>query len=123
LSAFSLPPQPPLRPRRRSNSASFTEWHIDLRLLRAFLAVAEEGQIGRAAHRLSMAASPLSRQIARLEDTIGVRLFERYGGGVRMTGPGKVLFREAQELLYYSRAVAERTRAADGSGRANDVRL
>jgi LysR family nitrogen assimilation transcriptional regulator len=61
-----------------------------------------------------MAASPLSRQIARLEDTIGVRLFERHGGGVRMTGSGEVLFCEAQQLLHYSRAVADRTRAADG---------
>lgn len=85
---------------------------IDLRLLQAFIAVAEEGTIGGAARRLSIAQSPLSRKIMRLESTLGVRLLERERTGVRMTGAGRVLFREGLELLALTERIAQHAREA-----------
>ena len=85
---------------------------IDPKLLNAFLTVAREGQIGRAARRLAIAQSPLSRQIMRLESHLGVRLLDRSHDGVRMTRAGEVLYREGPALLQSLRAIAVRTQRA-----------
>lgn len=98
--------------RSRSAHVEITACPIDLRLLHAFLVVAREGHVGRAARQLAIEQSPLSRQIMRLEETLGVRLFERQRDGVRMTSAGHVLFREAPKLLRQTEIIAKRTRAA-----------
>jgi DNA-binding transcriptional LysR family regulator len=72
---------------------------LDLRLLRHFVAVAEELHFTRAAARLYLAQQALSRDIARLEQQLGVRLFTRTTRRVALTAEGQRLLVRARELL------------------------
>jgi DNA-binding transcriptional LysR family regulator len=72
---------------------------VDLRLLRYFVAVAEQRHVGRAASRLHMSQPPLSRAVRQLEVDLGVVLFDRTPKGVTLTTAGVVLFDEARALL------------------------
>jgi DNA-binding transcriptional LysR family regulator len=72
---------------------------LDLRLLRHFVAVAEELHFTRAAARLYLAQQALSRDIARLERQLGVRLLTRTTRRVALTPDGERLLVRARELL------------------------
>ncbi|MUL77126.1 LysR substrate-binding domain-containing protein [Mycolicibacterium sp. CBMA 226] len=72
---------------------------MELRLLRYFVAVAEERHVGRAAARLAMTQPPLTRAIQRLEDDLGVTLFQRVPTGVSLTPAGAELLDGARGLL------------------------
>ena len=67
--------------------------------LRGFVAVAEELHFGRAAERLRMTQPPLSRQIQKLERSIGAQLLERDNRNVQLTVAGRVFLNEARRLL------------------------
>lgn len=72
---------------------------MDLKLLRSFLVLAEELHFGRAAARLHLTQPPLSKQIVQLEQTLGVRLFERNRRGVVRTAAGDALVVEGRRLI------------------------
>lgn len=78
---------------------------LDLRLLRAFVAVADELHFTRAAHRLYLAQQALSRDISRLESEIGAPLFVRSTRRVNLTADGERLLVHARALLALNDAV------------------
>jgi DNA-binding transcriptional LysR family regulator len=71
---------------------------MDFRHLRAFIAVAEESSVTKAAERLHISQPPLSRHIRQLEDELGVTLFVRHRQGVTLTDPGRGLLEKARVL-------------------------
>ncbi len=85
---------------------------IELRRLRAFVAVAEEGHITRAAERLGIQQPPLTRLVAGLERDLGVRLLHRLPRGGRPTEAGLALLEEARAVLARAEGVAEAVRRA-----------
>jgi len=72
---------------------------MELDLFRSFVAVAEARSFSRAARALHSTQPTLSRQIARLEQELGERLFERYGRHVECTVAGQILLPLAQAIV------------------------
>ncbi|MEV5147706.1 LysR family transcriptional regulator [Streptomyces sp. NPDC052727] len=87
---------------------------VDSRLLRSFLAVAEEGGLVRAAERVYVSQPALTKQIRQLESRLGVRLFERSRSGMELTDAGQELARRAPDVLA---AWDDALRAARAAGR------
>src|ERR1700733_14926489 len=87
---------------------------MELRHLRYFIAVAEEGSLSNAAERRLHTAQPsLSRQIRDLEIELGVKLLERRARGIALTAAGKVFLDHARLALMQVEAAAEAARHAD----------
>jgi DNA-binding transcriptional LysR family regulator len=72
---------------------------MELRHLRYFVAIAEEGSFTRASERLWVAQPGLSTQIRRLEAELGIRLFERHTRGVDLTCAGELFLERARTAL------------------------
>lgn len=92
---------------------------LDIRQLHYFVAVAEEEHVGRAAERLHISQSPLSRQVAQLEDKLGLVLFERSGQRLRLTRDGRTFLAETQAFLTHAarlEALARRLGKGDEGG-------
>src|SRR5580692_10600706 len=95
---------------------------LEPRLVRYFLAVAEELHFGRAAARLYISQPSLSNQIQKLERTLGTELFVRTSREVKLTDAGQALLQEAPLALAALQRAAERSRLA-GAGITGTVRL
>jgi LysR family transcriptional regulator, salicylic acid-responsive activator of bsdBCD len=72
---------------------------MDIRQLKYFMAIVEEGQISRAAKRLHMAQPPLSLQLKMLEENLGVQLIERNTKSLRLTEAGHALYQRAEQIV------------------------
>jgi DNA-binding transcriptional LysR family regulator len=87
---------------------------VDLRELRTFVAVVEEGRFAGAAHRLNLSQPAISHTIRGLEKECGIVLLERTSSGVVTTSAGKLLFVEARAVLArYEQAAAAMSRGRD----------
>ncbi|MCU0794196.1 MAG: LysR substrate-binding domain-containing protein [Opitutaceae bacterium] len=88
---------------------------MDLQLLRAFLLVVEHGSLNRAAERLQLAQSTLTRRMRALEHELGGPLFERGPSGVAPTAAGQLLERQLRPVLAdLDRALGEVRKRARG---------
>ncbi|MCC6589077.1 MAG: LysR family transcriptional regulator [Bryobacterales bacterium] len=95
---------------------------IEFRQLRYVVAVAEELHFTRAAERLHLTQSALTRQIMQLEDVLGVRLFHRDTRNVRLTAAGEVFVEEAKRVLAFADRAVRLARGTQ-AGEFGEVRI
>lgn len=95
---------------------------MEIKDMQAFYAVVEEGNISHAAMRLDMAQPALSRQMKRLEDNLGVQLFERGSRRIRLTEPGRLLYSRVEHILSMVDSTVQEIMEI-GSGVAGTLRL
>ena len=91
----------------------FRQFHrVELKQLRNFVAVADDGGITAAARRLGLTQPALSRQIKALEEDLGVSLLERGARSFTLTAAAEVLLADARKLLEFCDGMENRVRAA-----------
>ena len=73
---------------------------MDIRPLRYFLTIVDEGQITQAAKKLNIAQPPLSKQLKILEDRLGTTLIARDGKRFELTESGKILYKNGKIILH-----------------------
>ncbi|TKD50672.1 LysR family transcriptional regulator [Sphingomonas baiyangensis] len=87
---------------------------IEIRQLRAFLAIAETGSIGRAAERVHLTQPAISRTLAEMERRLGHRLFERHARGMAPTAAGETLLPYARLMIFEAEQARRALDALDG---------
>ena len=87
---------------------------INLRHARTFVTVADLGTVSKAAAQLRIAQPALSRQIGALEQELGLKLFDRVGSRLVLTGEGEQLLGDCRVLLNYANTVGERAQLLQG---------
>ena len=92
---------------------------MELRQLKQLLVLAETLNFRRAAERLHMAQPPLSTSIKKLEEELGVQLFERLTTGLKLTPAGAAVLRNARHTLFF----AEEARRAAREGESGEQGL
>ncbi|WP_265516805.1 LysR substrate-binding domain-containing protein [Nitratireductor luteus] len=83
---------------------------MELRHLRYFVAVAEEGSITRAAERLGIQQPPLGQQLKALEAELGVQLFDRAPKRIALNAAGRVFLEEARAILSRAQEAVDHVR-------------
>jgi LysR family nitrogen assimilation transcriptional regulator len=87
---------------------------VDIRQLKYFIAIAEEGSLSAASARLRVAQPSLSQHVIKLEDELGVRLIERSPRGTVLTESGQILVRHAKEICASMDVCRESVRQSGG---------
>jgi DNA-binding transcriptional LysR family regulator len=87
---------------------------MDLRHLRTFVTVAELGTVSKAAQHLRIAQPALSRQIWDLERELGLKLFDRVGRRIVLSGQGEQLLGNCRNLLGYARSLTDQAQQLRG---------
>jgi DNA-binding transcriptional LysR family regulator len=87
---------------------------MDLGHVRTFITVAELGTVSKAALRLRIAQPALSRQISAFEQELGLKLFDRVGRRLLLTGEGEQLLGDCRVLLSYAHTLGERAQLLRG---------
>ena len=95
---------------------------MNFRQLEYFAAVAEAKSISRASRELHVAQPPISRQLAMLEDELGVCLFLRTNKGIELTEAGRCLYQQSEQMFQNLRMMADSVRDVD-AGLRGQVRL
>jgi DNA-binding transcriptional LysR family regulator len=95
---------------------------MEIRDLKHLAAAASTSNFGRAAKSLGVETSTISRHIARLEDELGLALFERANTGVHLTPGGKAVMVHVNRTLAEFDAVGRSARQ-NGTGQAGEIRL
>ena len=72
---------------------------VGIKDMRALCAIVEEGNISHAAQRLDAAQPALSRQIKRIEEELGVKLFDRGARTIRLTEAGRVFYTRVEKII------------------------
>lgn len=90
---------------------------MNVKQLEYFTAVAEAGSISGAARELHVAQPPISRQMALLEDELGVCLFLRTNKGVELTEAGRCLYQQSRKMFQSLRTMADSVREVDAGVR------
>ncbi|SDH21724.1 DNA-binding transcriptional regulator, LysR family [Alteribacillus persepolensis] len=80
---------------------------MDIRQLKYFLTIVDEGSISKAANKLHMTQPPLSQKLKLLEDELGVSLLERTTKKLVMTEAGRLLYDRAQDIMERLNGTAE----------------
>jgi DNA-binding transcriptional LysR family regulator len=88
--------------------------HIDLRRLQTFVTVSEQGTVSKAALLLRITQPALSRQIRGLQDELGIKLFERVGRRLLLTGEGDQFLADCRSLLSHAASIRERAQSLRG---------
>jgi DNA-binding transcriptional LysR family regulator len=101
---------------------SFRVIVMEIRLLRSFQVLAEQGHFGRASRALHISQPALTKQIRQLEDEVGAALFVRGPRGAQLTPIGRLLVEEVTPLLRHADMVLERARRA-AAGELGELRL
>ena len=87
---------------------------MDLRRLRTFVTIAEQGTVSSAALRLHISQPGLSRQIGELQQELDLKLFDRIGRRLVLTAEGEQLLLDCRTLLAYADAISERVQVLRG---------
>jgi DNA-binding transcriptional LysR family regulator len=95
---------------------------MEIRLLRSFQVLAEQGHFGRASRALNLSQPALSKQIRQLEDEMGALLFVRGRRGAQLTRTGRLFADDVAPLLRHAERVLDRARRA-ARGDVGELRL
>ena len=90
---------------------------MNFKQLEYFSAVAEAGSISGASRELHVAQPPISRQLALLEDELGVTLFLRTNKGIALTEAGQCLYQQSRQMFQSLRTMADSVREVDAGAR------
>jgi DNA-binding transcriptional LysR family regulator len=85
--------------------------YTDLRRLQTFVTVSEQGTVSKAALLLRITQPAVSRQLRNLQDELGIKLFERVGRRLLLTGEGDQFLADCRSLLSHAAAIRERAQS------------